>query len=262
MLMEGPYAAAAAAAARRRLPTGGPRCYESTNRCSPGGLHRQPTCHTVRGWRAGVGSRAGRVTAARISCCGWHQKRPLALWPIEPTVFAPGSHAWLLAGKDRRLSHGSCGRPLCTAKATASQQAVACMKHLVEAERGSSVPSSKPKNFGRPGTRIVRQDYSFGMALDTIRCVSRLTELIKKKTASGRPNSNTCIHSRWRGAVTSSSDQSKGRKHEGFQRTPTKISLQINWGQAGRAAGSGAASARERYISLGRGYLFVELHAV
>lgn len=48
---------------------------------------------------------------------------------------APGSHAWLLAGKDRRLSHESCGRPLCTAKATASQQAVACMKHLVEAEK-------------------------------------------------------------------------------------------------------------------------------
>lgn len=64
-------------------------------------------------------------------------------------------------------------------------------------------------------------------------------------------------HSLWRGAVTSSSDQST----VGFQRTPTKISLQINWGQAGHAAGSGAASAREKYISLGRGYLFVELHA-
>lgn len=217
--------------------TGGPRCYESTNRCSPGGLHRQPTCHTVRGWRAGVGSRAGRVTAARYplgvsvrwwSCCGWHQKRPLALWPIEPTILRPGRMRGCWPGRIVASPRSLAAAPSARQKATASQQAVACMKHLVEAEKRIFRPKLQPKNFGRPGTlelcgRIAR----LGWLWTRIRCVSRLTELIKTSVWETELE-HMHSHSLWRGAVTSSSDQSTGRKHVGFQRTPTKISLQIH----------------------------------
>lgn len=52
-------------------------------------------------------------------------------------------------------------------KATASQQSMSCMKHLIEAEREYSVPSSEPNNFGWLLNSTVQLDASFETAPDT-----------------------------------------------------------------------------------------------
>lgn len=96
-----------------------------------------------------------------------------------------------------------------------------------------------------------------------VRCLSRHTELFKSRFWETefehfRPGGEV---RGWRGAVTSSSDQTTRRNHVGFQWTPSKISLQINKGHTSPAVDSDAVRGKKKYISLGRGYLFVELHA-
>jgi hypothetical protein len=75
--------------------------------------------------------------------CGWHQ--PLALWPIEPTIFAPESNPWTAVGKDRRRAAILAAAPSPPLELQRRSQSMPCMKHLIEAERESSVPSSKPR---------------------------------------------------------------------------------------------------------------------
>lgn len=66
----------------------------------------------------------------------------------------------------------------------------------------------------------------------------------------------------WRGAVTSSSDQTRAETRKfPVDCQASKISLQVNKSHTSRAVGSGALRGKEKHISLGRGYLFVELHA-
>lgn len=133
---------------------------------------------------------------------GWHQK-PLALWPIEPTIWRPSPHPrsvkWLVVvvgrEKDRRLLPRNLRPP--PSKATASQQSMSCMKHLIEAERESSVPSSKPRKL-RMVTQVcaawtprLRRGprHEFGVPFETHR-------INYSNHASGRPNSS--IQLMWR----------------------------------------------------------------
>lgn len=140
-----------APAARRRLPRHkcGPEM-QSTNWCSFAELHRQPGRHTVRGRGDAVGPASGSSHIGTCYefvsiyvLCGWHQ--PLALWPIEPTIFAPESNPWTAVGKDRRRAAILAAAPSPPLELQRRSQSMPCMKHLIEAERESSVPSSKPR---------------------------------------------------------------------------------------------------------------------
>ena len=121
-----------------------------TNRCSFAELHRQPGRHTVRGRGNVVGPASGSSHSERCYgfvsiyvLCGWYQT--LALWPIEPTIFAPESNPWTAVGKDRRRAAILAAAPSPPLELQRRSQSMPCMKHLIEAERESSVPSSKPK---------------------------------------------------------------------------------------------------------------------
>lgn len=123
-----------------------------TGYCSSAELHRQPKrvtpCEGVEERRLLVRVAGRTVNAERYS---W---LPVCLLRLAPTIgavadrannLAPESRLWLLAGKDRRLYPELRPPPSLPTRATASQQSMSCMKHLIEAERESSVPSSNLK---------------------------------------------------------------------------------------------------------------------
>lgn len=143
------------------------------------------------------------------------------------------------------------------------------MKHLVEAERESSVPSSNPKkwkNFGRLLSCAAGRLSPCEMNLDTNSVCLETHRIVQITLLGDRTRALTpgAEIRGWRGAVTSSSDQTRAETRK-FPVDAKQVKLAcilcINKSHTSRAVGSGALRGKEKHISLGRGYLFVELHA-
>lgn len=142
---------------------------------------------------------------------------------------APESHPRLLVGKDRRLIPRIAAAPPSTTRATASQQSMSCMKHLVEAERESSVPSSNSKKKKRTSDGysqlLCSRPARFRMTLDTnsvCHKAHRITQmtLLGDRTRAFTPGG---VIGGWRGAVTSSSDQTKAETRRFYSGCQVKL---------------------------------------
>lgn len=253
---------------------------ESTNRWLLPGRVTSPakTCHTVRVLEGTICwfAKAGRViimnerySGLLCPCCVRWAPTVGAVADRANNLCAPSLIRTCWSGRiDRRLTPRNAAAPPSTTKATASQQSMSCMKHLVEAERKFSVPSSKPKKMAklRTATQMCSSSRgdSCGMNLDTNSvCLEThrivQTTLLGDRTRAVTPGGEV---GGWRGAVTSSSDQTRAETRKfpvGCQ--ASKFSLQVNKGHTSRSVGSRVLRGKEKHISQGRGYLFVGLHA-
>lgn len=133
------------------------------------------------------------------------------------------------------------------------------MKHLVEAERESSVPSSNPKkwkNFGRLlGCAAAGRLSPFEMILDTNSVCLETHRIVQITLLGDRTRALTpgAEIRGWRGAVTSSSDQTRAETRKfpvDAKQVKLACMLCINKSHTSRAVGSGALRGKEKHISL------------